>query len=293
MKRMIGLLFAGLACSAAQAQVKISAIYGGGSSSSATFLSEFQYDFIELKNNSNSAVTLTGHSLQYRGGTSAAFTGKINLPSITIPANGFFLIRTEPSQSGTCNAAAPCRPIGTPDFTASTGMGGSGQIQLSGTNGVVALVNTQTLITTPACIVGNPAVLDLVGFGNETTGGTTCFEGSGPTGAMGNQFVSVRLLAGCTDTDNNAADFTIQSSQFTPRNTASAPGLHRWLPLDCDNDTLCDRDEINAAGGVGGIGGTLDCNSNGQLDSCEITTNPQIDCDGNGQIDARGNRCER
>jgi hypothetical protein len=201
-KSIAGLLaLVGLSCSA-QAQVTISAVYGGGSSTSTTFLSEFQFDFIELKNNGASPVTLTGHSLQYRSGTGAAFTGKINLPSITIPANGFFLVRTEPGQTGTCGLGAPCRPIGTPDFTASTGTGGTGQIQLSATNGVVALVTTQTLLV-GACPTTDTSIVDLVGFGNFNPGppaaGTTCFDGSGPTGNMGNQFVSARLLDGCQD----------------------------------------------------------------------------------------------
>jgi hypothetical protein len=289
-KSIAGLLaLVGLSCSA-QAQVTISAVYGGGSSTSTTFLSEFQFDFIELKNNGASPVTLTGHSLQYRSGTGAAFTGKINLPSITIPANGFFLVRTEPGQTGTCGLGAPCRPIGTPDFTASTGTGGTGQIQLSATNGVVALVTTQTLLV-GACPTTDTSIVDLVGFGNFNPGppaaGTTCFDGSGPTGNMGNQFVSARLLDGCQDTNNNAADFAVLSSTFNPRNSASAPApCTGGCPADCDNDSICDRDEINANGGVGGIGGTLDCNGNGQLDSCEIITNPQIDCDGNGQIDS-------
>jgi hypothetical protein len=294
-KSIAGLLaLAGLSCSA-QAQVVISAIYGGGSSTSTTFLSEFQFDFVELKNNSNSPVTLTNHSLQRRSATGAAsFNDKINLPSITIPANGFFLVRTDPSETGNCGVGAPCRPIGTPDFSATTGTGGSGRLQLAATASVVALVSNQTLLT--GCPSGDPAIVDLVGYGNGSTAGqpiANCSE-TAPTNNIGNQFVIVRRQDGCIETNNNFTDFEVRgdslnnpADDFTPRNSASTPApCTGGCPADCDNDSICDRDEINANGGVGGIGGTLDCNGNGQLDSCEIITNPQIDCDGNGLIDA-------
>jgi len=288
-KSIAGLVaMAGLSCcTAAQAQVVISAVYGGGSSTSTTFLSEFAFDFVELKNNGNSPVTLTGYSLQRRSATGmASFNDKINLPSITIPANGFYLVRTEPGQTGTCGAGAPCRPVPA-DFFATTGAGGSGQLQLGGTSSVVALLSNQTLLT--GCPSNNPAVIDLVGYGNGSTFGqpvANCSE-TLPCNNTGNEFTAVRLVNGCQDTNNNAVDFVIQGSQYTPRNAGSAPApCTGGCPADCNTNGTCDNVEINAAGGVGGIGGTLDCNNNGQLDSCEILSNPQIDCNGNGVIDS-------
>jgi hypothetical protein len=293
-KSIAGLLaLAGLAC-CAQAQVVISAIYGGGSSTSTTFLSEFQYDFVELKNNSTTAQTLTGWSLQYESATgTGAWAGKINLPTVTIPAGGYYLVRTE-NQSGTCGAGAPCRPVDA-DFIATSGGGGSGTLSMAATAGKVALVNNQTLLNSD-CPVGLAQVIDLIGYGNGSIpnqGIASCAE-TLPTNNIGNQFVIARLDLGCIDTGNNFTDTVVlgdslnnPSDDFTPRNAASAPyACVGACPADCDNDTVCDRDEINANGGVGGIGGTLDCNSNGQLDSCEILSNPQIDCDGNQIIDS-------
>ncbi|MFZ2361492.1 MAG: ExeM/NucH family extracellular endonuclease, partial [Anaerolineae bacterium] len=84
---------------------------------------------------------------------------------------------------------------------------------MSGTAGKVALVNT-TAAQTGTCPTGSQ-IIDFVGFGTTAN----CYEGSGPTPAPSNTNSVKRAGNGCTDTDNNAADFSADAP--TPRNTAS------------------------------------------------------------------------
>ena len=48
-----------------------------------------------------------------------------------------------------------------------------------------------------------------------------CFEGTGPTGALSNTTAAIRAGNGNTDTDNNAADFTVGAP--APQNSGSGP----------------------------------------------------------------------
>jgi uncharacterized protein len=176
----------------AHAQVVISQVYGGGGNSGAPLRS----DYIELHNNSTSTVSLDGWSVQYASaaGTSWART---NL-SGNIAAGGYYLIK----QADGANTAAPALP--TPDAT--------GTIAMSGTAGKVALVNSIATLS-GACPTGN---IDFVGFGTTAS----CAEGSSPTANLSNTIAAVRADNGCTDNNNNAADFALAAP--APRNGASA-----------------------------------------------------------------------
>ncbi|MGH8025578.1 MAG: lamin tail domain-containing protein, partial [Pseudoxanthomonas sp.] len=184
--------FSFICAGAAQAQVVISQVYGGGGNSGAPLRS----DYIELHNNSTSTVSLDGWSVQYASaaGTSWART---NL-SGNLPAGGYYLIK----QADGANTAAPALP--TPDAT--------GTIAMSGTAGKVALVNSVTTLS-GACPTGN---IDFVGFGTTAT----CAEGSSPTANLSNTTAAVRADNSCTDSNNNAADFALTAP--APRNGASA-----------------------------------------------------------------------
>src|SRR5207248_5577368 len=74
----------------------------------------------------------------------------------------------------------------------------------------VALVSSQTAFTT-AC----PAAIDFVGFGIAAN----CSETT-PTANLSNTTAALRAGNGCTDTDNNSADFAVGAP--APRNAASA-----------------------------------------------------------------------
>ncbi|MGE5073024.1 MAG: PxKF domain-containing protein, partial [Anaerolineae bacterium] len=101
-------------------------------------------------------------------------------------------------------------------------------INMSGTGGKVALVNTTTPL---GCNGGSTAcspaalatIVDLIGWD-----GANFFEGSAAAPPTTNSTADLRVNGGCLDTDNNSADFVAGGP--TPRNTASP--LH-----DCTQPT--------------------------------------------------------
>jgi predicted extracellular nuclease len=193
------LLVANLA-SAGASPVVISQVYGGGGNSGAPLTN----DFVELFNRGPGTVSLTGMSVQYASatGTGPFASTPLALLSGSLGAGQYYLIQ----MSGGANGA----PLPTPDATATTNMSAGG--------GKVALVNSTTGL---ACNGGTTActgsqiglILDLVGLD-----GANFYETAvGPT--TSNTTAALRQNNGCTDTDNNSADFAIGPP--IPRNTAS------------------------------------------------------------------------
>jgi hypothetical protein len=180
---------------AAHSDVVISEVYGGGGNSGATYTN----DYIELFNRGDAAVSLDGWSVQYA--SSAGTTWQVTSLSGTLAPGQAYLVQEAQGTGGT--AALP-----TPDAT--------GTIAMSGTSGKVALVASSTALT-GSCPIGG--VLDFVGYGSSAN----CFEGSGPTPTLSNTTAANRADAGCTDTDDNAADFSAITAFRAdgPRNTAS------------------------------------------------------------------------
>lgn len=179
--------------------VVINEIYGGGSNSGAAY----NADYIELYNTGATAADLTGYSLQYEAaaGTSSPSSVFI-LPSVSIPAGGYFLVQT--TTAGATGNALP-----TPDATGSSP-------NLSGTDGNVFLVAGTTAIG--ACSSGIAAnVIDRIGYG---TG--VCFEGTGPAPAPASNGFTIQRIPNGTDTNNNSADF--RDAIGTPKAVNSVAG---------------------------------------------------------------------
>ena len=174
----------------AASNVVISQVYGGGGNAGATLTN----DFIELHNRTAAPIDISGWSVQY--GSATGTTWQTTALTGTIAAGGYYLVQQAMGAGGTT-------PLPTPDVT--------GTIAMSGTAGKVALVSSGTALS-GACPVG---FVDLVGYG-----AANCSE-TAPTSATTNPTAAVRANNGCTDTDNNAADFTITAP--SPRNSASAP----------------------------------------------------------------------
>lgn len=173
----------------------ISQVYGGGGNSGAPF----NADFVELHNVSAVSQSTSGFSVQYASsGATGIWSGVFALPTANIPAGGYFLIRM--STIGANGVALP-----TPDAAPSAG----NEIAMSSTNGRVALVNGVTALT--GCPTTN--VIDLVGFGT-----SVCFE-TAATPALSNTTAALRNNNGCTDTNNNGADFTVGAP--APRNSST------------------------------------------------------------------------
>ena len=179
----------------AAGQVVISQVYGGGGNAGATLTN----DFIELHNNSDASVSVDGWSVQY--GSATGTSQQVTRLAGTIPAGGYFLVQEAVGMGGTV-------PLPTPDAT--------GTISMSATAGKVFLVSNTTAV---ACTSGasgvtcSGAIVDTVGFGAAN------FSESSPTPTLSNTTAALRAGSGCTDTDNNSADFTVGAP--SPRNSSA------------------------------------------------------------------------
>src|SRR5277367_3735292 len=178
----------------ASSTLVISQIYGGGGNSGATF----KNDFIEILNISGSPINLNGFSVQYASAAGNFSSSNLTaLPNVTLQPGHYFLIQEAAGAGGTTN-------LPTPDAT--------GSINLSASTGKVALVNGTTALG--SCTASN--VVDLIGYGSTVS----CSEGSPAPGTPSNTIADLRISNGCTDTDNNSADFV--NGAPNPRNQASA-----------------------------------------------------------------------
>jgi hypothetical protein len=173
--------------------VVISQVYGGGGNASATY----KNDFVELHNRGTTTVSLAGWSVQYAS-AGGSFNSATNL-SGSIPPGGYFLVQE--ASGGANGVALPAADA-------------SGSINLAAGAGKVALVSSTTLLGA-SCSGGT--VVDMVGYG----GTASCFEGSSfATGPANNTTSIFRGSAGCTDVNNNGADFAVAA--VSPRNSATA-----------------------------------------------------------------------
>lgn len=177
----------------AQAQVVISQVYGGGGNSGATL----KNDFIELRNNGSSAVSVDGWSVQYASATGSSWQ-RTNLAG-SIAAGGYYLVKQAPGAGGTVDL-----PVA--DAT--------GTIAMAATAGKVALVGNATTLAGTCPLA---AAVDFVGYGSTAN----CFEGGGPTPTLSNTTAALRKGDGSVDTDHNSADFTTGAP--APRNSGSEP----------------------------------------------------------------------
>ncbi|HEV7746911.1 MAG TPA: lamin tail domain-containing protein [Pyrinomonadaceae bacterium] len=174
----------------------ISQLYAGGGNSAA----QFSNDFVEIFNRGTTTVNFatTPFSVQYAGATANFGSSKVDLTSGTVFAGQYFLVKL----SGGANGL----PLPTPDAT--------GAIAMAATAGKLALVFGTTALTGSGCPM-SATVVDFVGYGTSAS----CFEGPGRTPAPGNTTAAIRKAGGCTDTNDNTADFFV-SPPF-PRNSSS------------------------------------------------------------------------
>jgi predicted extracellular nuclease len=183
--------------------VTISQIYGGGGNSGAPYT----HDFVELRNVGSSPVDMSGLSVQY---ASATGTGAFNPTALTgtLEPGAFHLVRLA---GGATGEPLPVEPDDT------------GTLNLAGASGKVALATGSTSLgcnggSTPCDAEATARIVDLVGYGS-----ANFFEGSAAAPELSNSLAGFRADAGCTDTDDNAADFT--SGAPAPRNSETEAGL--------------------------------------------------------------------
>lgn len=201
--------------------VVISQMYGGGGGSTGTYIN----DYVELHNISNTTQDISGMSIAYgsnAGQFGSSSTNYFTFPaSTTIAAGKYFLIQC--GASGSAGAALPV----TPDIVTTN-------VSASGSTGKMALVTASFTFNAcggsgSPCTLPNSTIVDLVSYGtanNAEGGGAAANNGVALTSTQG----CVRKNNGCTDTDNNNADFDIVSAPV-PRNSASTVVNCTLLPL--------------------------------------------------------------
>jgi uncharacterized protein len=178
--------------------VVVAEVFAAGGNSGAAYAN----DYVELFNRGASAVAVDGRTLQYASATST--TWQSTALSGSIPAGGRYLVQL--ASGGTNGAALPA-----PNATGNT--------NLAVTGGKVAVVDNATALSCGAspgsCSVVS-AVEDLVGYG-----GAADYEGNGAAPAGSATLALARAGGGCTDSDDNAADFATTAPD--PQNSSAPP----------------------------------------------------------------------
>jgi uncharacterized protein len=199
------LVLCALARPAEASPIVISQVYGGGGNTGAPYT----HDFIELFNPGTVALSLAGWSLQYASATGTGTFASNGMTTLTgtLQPGQYFLVQ---GASGGLVGV----PLPTPDIVDLT------PLSLAATAGKVALVNSMTGLacnggSTPCTPAQLATIIDLVGYGT-----ANFFEGTGPAPALSNTTAAFRVAGGCTDTNDNSADFVAGSPG--PRNSASA-----------------------------------------------------------------------
>ncbi|HEX8339068.1 MAG TPA: lamin tail domain-containing protein, partial [Pyrinomonadaceae bacterium] len=192
--------------------IVISQVYGGAGCGTAG-CSTYKNDYIELFNRGSAAQSLNGWSVQYASATGTAWQ-VTNLTNVTLQPGQYYLVAEGAGPNGVNN-------IPTADVT--------GTIAMSATSAKVAVVNTTTALSgqcgNGAATTLPASVLDFVGYGANAN----CNDAGATTGGTGNApapsttTADLRAANGCTDTDNNASDFTATTPN--PRNTSTAANV--------------------------------------------------------------------
>ncbi len=184
----------------ADSNIRISQIYTRGGEAGAIY----QNDFIELYNRGNSTVDISGWTLSITSFDESSSIGvRFLSPSIPFPP-GTHLLFTFPSGGANGQVLTGDVPIPVGSLGAT-----GGQIAL--------LAKDKTLpVGCPASPDLTGAVVDYVGYGT-----AMCFEGTVTLAPPVNKSL-MRINGGCTDTNNNLADFSFTDPN--PRRSTS-PGV--------------------------------------------------------------------
>jgi uncharacterized protein len=205
------------------APVVISQVYGAGGNSGATL----NADYVELFNRSDAPVDLGALSIQYASATGTGPFGSTVTLSGTLQPGRYFLVGMTPGANGA--------PLPTPDAT--------GMISMAAGAGKVALVTGSTSLgcnggSAPCDADQLARIVDLVGYGN-----ANFFEGAGAAPTLTATLAAFRAEAGCTDTNNNAADFSTATP--APRTSATAANLCGGGGTDPDPDPDPDPEPVD------------------------------------------------
>lgn len=188
----------------------------------------YSNDWVEIKNVSAATQSLNGLSLYYGSATgnfASSTGGAFALPNVSLLPGQYYLVQLSSAAPGTTPL-----PVA-PDATNTT-------VAMSGTSGKVGIVNSAQLpintcgaTATPCNAAQLAAFVDWVAWGAAGNGPANSGEGGNPTVNNGVAITSTQGMArksnGCTDTDNNNADFDLYTNPPVspippPRNTSTA-----------------------------------------------------------------------
>ncbi len=182
-----------VSAAAGTSPVVINEAYLSGGSSGAAYKNKF----VELYNTSDAPVSLDGWSVQYRAAGGTGAPSGVSALSGSIPAKGYYLVQG--GSNGTNGADLP-----KPDLVA-------GGLNPSGSSGTIVLARQPSAVVLPTgSAVESAGVADLLGYGTSNT-----FETQAAAAPAGNTDVRSLNRAGGTDSNNNAADFSL-SATITP-----------------------------------------------------------------------------
>ena len=235
--------------------VVISQVYTAGGNSGASY----RNDFVEIYNPTSSAVNLNDWSIQYASATGSAWSSQTQPIGGTIAPGEYYLIQLA---SGGANGT----PLASPRII--------GDINMSATAGKIALVNKSEGLT-GNCPFNDLALVDLVGWGTTAD----CFEGGSPAeDPSSNTIVMVRKNNGDTDTNQNLADFTSNTTGDAVRGGGALidlrPRITGWNPrVDAPRDLSISLDMSEAVTVPAG-GGWFDiqCSSTGSHNNAEVAS---------------------
>ena len=248
---------------AASPNIVISQVYGGGGNTGGIYTN----DFVELFNRGTTTVSLEGWSIQYASATGTGNFGatatQLTPLSGSIAPGQYLLVQ----EAGGTNGG----PLPTPEI-----IDGS-PIAISGTGGKVALITSELSLgcngsSTPCSSEQLAKIVDLVGWG------TANFYETTPAPVTTNATAVIRNNGGCSETDNNGADFTVGTP--TPRNSASpinicpvisdsAPAVASVSPANGSMDATVGQSvtvTFNEAVNVAGSWNSLTCSISGSHD---------------------------
>jgi hypothetical protein len=198
---LLSLLAVSLTAAAARAggagSIVVAQVFAAGGNSGSPYAN----DYVVLANRGSGSVDVGGWTLQYA--SAAGTTWQTTPLAGAIPAGGRYLVQLA---SGGANGAA----LPAPDAT--------GTSNLAMTGGKVAVVSSGTALScggSAGSCSGVGGVEDLVGWGNAAD-----YEGSGAAPALSPTTALARAGSGCTDADDNSADFATASP--APQNSTAA-----------------------------------------------------------------------
>lgn len=185
--------------------IVVGELYAAGGNSGAAYVN----DYVELFNRGVSPIAVDGWTLQYASASSTSWSS--TALTGTIPAGGHYLVQL--ASGGTNGAALPSADA-------------TGTSNLAVTGGKVAVVDDATALSCGASAGSCSAASDLedlVGYGSAAD-----YEGSAAAPAGSATNAVARAGGGCTDTDDNAADFATAAP--APQNSSSAASICSVAP---------------------------------------------------------------